>query len=85
MFEIPLKILTSDDEAKVVNITPFTKVQSLLSGLLNERVVIHRETPSRKNPFGTTNAFNYHDLIFEVLPQNGFLASVTIYSLPDGI
>ncbi|KAM3184775.1 hypothetical protein ACTXT7_007676 [Hymenolepis weldensis] len=133
MFEIPLTIEAADGEAKVVTITPFVKVQSLLNGVLNESVVIHRETPSRKNPFGPTNAYNYRDLIFEpfqdetflnsdsinslkspckvpdhvtlglwrwkrkrsceykytfcarthVLPQNGSLASVTIYSLPD--
>ncbi|VUZ52433.1 unnamed protein product [Hymenolepis diminuta] len=83
MFEIPLTIEAADGEAKVVTITPFVKVQSLLNGVLNESVVIHRETPSRKNPFGSTNAYNYRDLIFEVLPQNGSLASVTIYSLPD--
>ncbi|KAM7534039.1 hypothetical protein Aperf_G00000109924 [Anoplocephala perfoliata] len=83
MFEIPLTITTADGETKVINITPFIKVQSLLGSVLSESVVIHRETASRKNPFGPTNAYNYHDLILEVLPRNGYLASVTIYSLPD--
>uniref|UniRef100_A0A5K3EQ46 UPF0183 protein CG7083 n=1 Tax=Mesocestoides corti TaxID=53468 RepID=A0A5K3EQ46_MESCO len=84
MFEIPLTGRSDDGEPKSVVVTPFVKVQSLLRGVIDdEPVVIHRETKSRKNPFGVTNAYCYHDLIFEVLPQNGYLTSVTIYSLPD--
>ena len=38
-----------------------------MDGVINkEPLVIHRDTVSRKNPFGVTHAYNYHDLIFEV-------------------
>ncbi|KAL5964498.1 hypothetical protein TSMEX_007737 [Taenia solium] len=84
MFEIPLSITSDQGEIKSVVIDPFTKIQSLLEGVINEQpVVIHQEVAARRNPFGVTNAYNYRDLIFEVLPQNGYLASVTIYSLPE--
>nr|CDS21414.1 hypothetical protein EgrG_000182500 [Echinococcus granulosus] len=84
MFEIPLSITSDDGEVKSLVIDPFVKIQSLLEGVINEQpVVIHQETATRRNPFGVTNAYNYRDLIFEVLPQNGYLASVTIYSLPE--
>ncbi|BHF77682.1 hypothetical protein SprV_0602079100 [Sparganum proliferum] len=84
MFEIPLDDV---EGAKALTVTPFTKWSEIKLHLLDaidaEPVVIHRETKPPKNPFGATHAYGYQDIIFEVLPQNDYLGSVTLFSLPE--
>lgn len=49
------------------------------SGQPTHPVVLNR-TSSTENPFGSTFCYGYQDLIFEVIPTNGHIASVTIFS-----
>uniref|UniRef100_A0A0V0JB53 Uncharacterized protein n=1 Tax=Schistocephalus solidus TaxID=70667 RepID=A0A0V0JB53_SCHSO len=86
MFEIPLEEV---EGGKGLTVTPFTKWSEIKLHLLDaidaEPVVIHRETKPPKNPYGSTHAYGYQDIIFEVLPQNDYLGSVTLFSLPKNM
>ncbi|TGZ68634.1 hypothetical protein CRM22_004161 [Opisthorchis felineus] len=65
-------------------VTPFVKWSAIRQKIEHfvdvEPVVIHREAKPQKNPFGPTHAFGYSDIIFEVIPANDYLASVTLYA-----
>ncbi|KAA0193333.1 hypothetical protein FBUS_07509 [Fasciolopsis buskii] len=64
-------------------VTPFVKwstVQRNNEALLSiEPVVIHRSVKVGKNIFGSTLAYGYQDMVFEVIPNCDYLASVTLY------
>ncbi|KAF7258811.1 hypothetical protein EG68_03347 [Paragonimus skrjabini miyazakii] len=85
------EVSTPVPKSDVLVVNPFVKwsvVQRNIDSLVNvEPVVIHRDTKPQKNPFGPTHAYGYQDIIFEVIPTNGYIASVTLYapahSLPN--
>ncbi|CAM0512304.1 unnamed protein product [Fasciola hepatica] len=65
-------------------VTPFVKwstIQHHNEALLTvEPVVIHRSVKAGTNIFGSTLAYGYQDIIFEVIPNCDYLASVTLYA-----
>ncbi len=61
-------------------ISQWPEIQIILEGSIDTQpVVIHRETKSRRNPFGVTNAYGYQDLIFEVSHREILSHSLSSY------
>lgn len=83
--EIPVTTDTpSSSSDAILTVTPFSSWPDIREHVAHfidaEPVVIHRDAKPQINPFGPTHAYGFQDIIFEIIPINGCLASVAFYS-----
>ncbi|KAL3312258.1 hypothetical protein Ciccas_009151 [Cichlidogyrus casuarinus] len=62
-------------------ISQWSEVHKVIGAdISSQPVVLHRESKSKKPLYPPTLAYGYTDMIFEVLPNSDYLASVTLYA-----
>ncbi|XP_014663843.1 PREDICTED: UPF0183 protein C16orf70 homolog isoform X2 [Priapulus caudatus] len=74
----------ANDNLYITTLSTWNSVQDLLNKPSEKPVVLNRSSSTNTtNPFGSTFCYGYHNLIFEVMPNN-HIASVTLYQ-PTGV
>lgn len=77
-FELQLK--HGESEMLVTTCTKWDTVQEVFSTTFRKPVVLNRRSSTNTtNPFGPTFCYGLNNLIFEVMPSNNYIASVTIF------
>jgi len=78
-FELELE-LDADTKCCVTSTTKWDKVEEIIGEHYSKPVVLNRRSSTNAtNPFGPTFCYGFNSVIVEVMPNNNYIASVTIY------